>query len=352
MELWLAAIAVMVIGVLLTFRGARGRRIDEHPICRKCGFDLVGGKRGMVVCPECGRDLNTRWAVRWGNRRRRRGMVALRLIVLLIGVGGATTLGVIQARGVKWNSYKPVWWLERDLLSKDGATAGAAGKKLVDRMSRPGIDAATERRLVDTVLVVQADPSAPWNGDISSILTTVRNKGLVDDKQLSRFIEQSVSTSIAIQTDLEHAQPIGTTLRVAHDATAQQMGVAVLAALEIEVDGHPVEARMLGAEPQPGEQPRPMPRQVVMPFLNGVIQRAGTMRMSYEFNLVVDMTPGEHAVVVRIRHEALPYDRIDWRTVESATGGAPMMQPVQKDPADIITTWKSDTTIRVNVKKK
>ncbi len=31
-----------VAGVVALVLGLRGRRIDDHPICRKCGFDLVG----------------------------------------------------------------------------------------------------------------------------------------------------------------------------------------------------------------------------------------------------------------------------------------------------------------------
>ena len=37
--LWLLAIAAL-LGVFLVVRGWRGRRIDDHPLCRKCGYDL------------------------------------------------------------------------------------------------------------------------------------------------------------------------------------------------------------------------------------------------------------------------------------------------------------------------
>ena len=33
---------LLVAGIVLTVRGLRGRRVDDHPHCRKCGFDLIG----------------------------------------------------------------------------------------------------------------------------------------------------------------------------------------------------------------------------------------------------------------------------------------------------------------------
>ncbi len=46
----------------------RGRRVDDHPICRKCGFDLIGKPESSAVCSECGTDLTGVRAVRVGRR--------------------------------------------------------------------------------------------------------------------------------------------------------------------------------------------------------------------------------------------------------------------------------------------
>lgn len=37
-----AIIAVPIIGAALTAYALRGRRTDDHPLCRRCGFDLFG----------------------------------------------------------------------------------------------------------------------------------------------------------------------------------------------------------------------------------------------------------------------------------------------------------------------
>lgn len=46
---FLAALALLI-------RGWRGKRIDDHPLCRACGFDLSGNSDAKS-CPECGAAL-------------------------------------------------------------------------------------------------------------------------------------------------------------------------------------------------------------------------------------------------------------------------------------------------------
>lgn len=43
-----------VIAVVLLRRGLRGRAIDDHPVCRACGFDLFNLPSDRAACPECG----------------------------------------------------------------------------------------------------------------------------------------------------------------------------------------------------------------------------------------------------------------------------------------------------------
>jgi hypothetical protein len=41
-------------GLILLVLGVRGWRIDDHPVCRRCRFDLVGVYPAIGACPECG----------------------------------------------------------------------------------------------------------------------------------------------------------------------------------------------------------------------------------------------------------------------------------------------------------
>ena len=69
MELWaMGAMVVLAIGVTLIGIGWHGRRINRHPMCARCGFDLFGGRRWETrECPECGADVSG-LAVRVGHR--------------------------------------------------------------------------------------------------------------------------------------------------------------------------------------------------------------------------------------------------------------------------------------------
>ena len=40
--------------------GWRGRRVNRHPICRRCEFDLFGRPAEATRCAECGADLRRR----------------------------------------------------------------------------------------------------------------------------------------------------------------------------------------------------------------------------------------------------------------------------------------------------
>ena len=51
-----SAIAAAAIGVL--YFALRGRHIDDHPLCRRCGFDLWSAATvGSNLCPECGTNV-------------------------------------------------------------------------------------------------------------------------------------------------------------------------------------------------------------------------------------------------------------------------------------------------------
>lgn len=65
----LALLLLLIAGVVLLGWAWRGRRVDDHPVCRKCRFDLYGLPE-PEACPECGAALGGAGAVRIGNRRR------------------------------------------------------------------------------------------------------------------------------------------------------------------------------------------------------------------------------------------------------------------------------------------
>src|SRR5687767_13350874 len=107
------------VSLLLVWIGARGRRVDTHPICRRCEFDLFGLPGTSARCPECGADLARRRATRIGHRRRIRLLLTLAIPLLLISGGALGVAGYAKARGVNVYRYKPVSWLIREMRHAD-----------------------------------------------------------------------------------------------------------------------------------------------------------------------------------------------------------------------------------------
>jgi ankyrin repeat protein len=83
---WLQ-IGLVVAALALAWVGLRGRSVDNHPHCRKCGYDLYGRPAGGVVCPECGSDLKQPGAVRSGQRRRQPGFVVAAVACVMLAYG-------------------------------------------------------------------------------------------------------------------------------------------------------------------------------------------------------------------------------------------------------------------------
>ena len=79
-----ALLAAFLGGAVLCIGGLRGIRVDDHPLCRRCGYDLVGHAERPARCPECGSNTQAPLAVVLGNREVDRGrlLAGVSLIVL------------------------------------------------------------------------------------------------------------------------------------------------------------------------------------------------------------------------------------------------------------------------------
>src|SRR5438045_6693447 len=97
---WLiASLALFGVSLVATLIALRGRRVDDHPHCRRCGFDLFGKPAESSLCSECGADLAKRKAVRIGRRERRLRLLVVAVPALLLSVGWTGWDGWRRVRG-------------------------------------------------------------------------------------------------------------------------------------------------------------------------------------------------------------------------------------------------------------
>ena len=194
--------AVAVLATALLLMGLRGRRADEHPVCRRCGFDLFGKPDSTKVCGECGADLSGRRAARIGNRQRRRGMIYAAVPVLLACLGWEGVYGWHWARGTDWNQHKPAWWLVHEARGADPASHDAALAELARRISVATLPKEREAALVDEAFALQADISKPWVAGWGTLVETAHGAGRLDEDRWGVYLFQG------FQLTLKPMQPI------------------------------------------------------------------------------------------------------------------------------------------------
>src|SRR4051812_28699189 len=109
----LIAAGGFIAGAVLFGLGIRGRRLDRHPVCKRCKYDLMGIPYFSPRCPECGSLLLSK-AVVIGNRQRR-GRPILFGISLMLAIGSLTASTLYSSVATDFARYRPVWWLRAEL---------------------------------------------------------------------------------------------------------------------------------------------------------------------------------------------------------------------------------------------
>lgn len=158
----LAALAagLFVGGMALLILGRRGRRIDDHPVCRHCRFDLTGTEMPEdqpPKCPECG----WRRVPRVGNRRRRPGLAWLGLACVFLGLSGGGLLVFGAWDATRLASMKPVWLLRWESRAETFDTAAVALEELIRRQRDGNLSVEVSEQLIADAVAhgPAADPS-------------------------------------------------------------------------------------------------------------------------------------------------------------------------------------------------
>lgn len=238
----LVPLAVLCAGCGLFALALRGRRVDDHPLCRRCGFDLFGKPDTSTKCSECGAVLDRKRAVRIGHRKRRGRMAALALVPMLLCGSWLGALAWGTAKGVNWNVYKPCWALEREIDSNDAAASGSALTELTRRIRAGTLSDQQLAEVTDHVLTRQADLQKSWSPPWSTLIETARDAGRLPDEKWQRYARQAVLAGCTLR-----AAPVlalGEPLTLVVDAPPQRGGelrfITGFKAEVIRVDGRPL----------------------------------------------------------------------------------------------------------------
>lgn len=113
-------ILLLLAGAALLAFGLRGQRINNHPHCRRCRFDLSGIDidKADAKCPECGGELAGRRTVRIGARRRRPRLIGTGALAMAVALFILAVTAWPIAAGYNWNTIKPAWLLETEKIGR------------------------------------------------------------------------------------------------------------------------------------------------------------------------------------------------------------------------------------------
>ncbi|HET6250167.1 MAG TPA: hypothetical protein VFE47_20925 [Tepidisphaeraceae bacterium] len=188
--------AITAVGVALAWLGLRGRRSDDHPLCRQCGFDLFGKPPASTVCPECGVSLGRRRAVRVGHRQKKGRLLLVAGTWLLLAFS-ADGLGIWHACwSTHWIEHAPQWWLVQQAHSNDAKTRDQAIAEAARRDAIGTLTHAREALLVDEAIAHQRDWDFPWNHAWGDLVETARAGGRVSDLQWEQYLLDAITVRL------------------------------------------------------------------------------------------------------------------------------------------------------------
>ncbi len=185
---------VTAAGAALLILGWRGRRVGDHPHCRRCEFDLSGQPASSHACPECGADIRHPRALAVGQRHRRPWLATAGGLVLLCGIAGSLFVGSGVSKSIAWERYKPVAWLIRDGRSAAAATRDPALAELLRRQQAGLLSARHLATVVDAALKVQGDRLTTWDRRWGDFVEAARQSNGVSEAQWRTYAEQAVTT--------------------------------------------------------------------------------------------------------------------------------------------------------------
>ncbi|MEO0586024.1 MAG: hypothetical protein AAF078_00130 [Planctomycetota bacterium] len=192
---WVGLAVAGALGLGGLVLGWRGRLVGSAPHCRGCGFNLTGivvdGMASDATCPECGRGLASRHAVRIGERRRRWGVAGVSGLVLLL------VMGTVGLRVAAASSYATVvafaptpvlmWVYQGDATARD---------ELVKRIDAGSMSRAATDAIVSHALAMQANAAVPWEQGWGEAIEAAWRAGQLSQADVEAYLLGGVSVVI------------------------------------------------------------------------------------------------------------------------------------------------------------
>jgi hypothetical protein len=314
-----ASLILLVLAAALLALGVRGRVVDDHPICRKCRFDLVG-LATPSNCPECGARLDRPRAIRSGTRRRRPGLVIAGVAILLL---------MALASGAFLNAdrlipYEPSWMLVLQAQYGSMKRAPAIVSELLARSDAFKLSQSAHAALARRALDVQSNPNLPWAREWASVLTDPSFTSTLTAAQREAASVADANADIRYRPRIRAGQklPMELTLPVGerflavgarsgaisgvHLTIRDKSGAIVAQADQPEKLSMPTFARgsaAIGVEPSLAVPPGEYQLEATCPMTFACSDGAGSVTKTFQINGPLTVVPADQSTV-EIIHDA------------------------------------------------
>ncbi len=252
--LFIPALLLLTASAIAVLVALRGRRTDDHPLCRRCKFDLIGKPESSIVCPECGADVAKDRAIRTGHRAPHRRLLLASGAILTACLLVLALLSAAFLAGPRSLPYKPIFWLAADLRSGSPADQSAAAGELLARYNSKKLTTAQLSPLIDTLLAYQADSNRPWSVEWGSFVERAHAAGAVSDARWRTYLTQMVTFTPALRPIVRRGDPVPIHVILHARCGAATSGYVFELAAAIPIDtAKPLDRWKLGASLRNGD---------------------------------------------------------------------------------------------------
>jgi predicted RNA-binding Zn-ribbon protein involved in translation (DUF1610 family) len=216
-------VGVFVLGALIAFVARGWRKVDDHPYCRACGFDLMGRVPAPSSCPQCGAALSEPKSIRIGQNEPSRALQFLGLL-LMVPLLGFVGLLVASWNGVNLEQYVPTPMLVSQLSSDNFDTYQTAFKEVTRRKHENKLTDENYRSLVQAALKEQKRGSDRYHL-LMAFVSDAQEKDLLTPELRTTLVKQSSEPDLRLAMSTREdilAFSIGTQLDRAPNFIQQQ----------------------------------------------------------------------------------------------------------------------------------